>query len=75
MAPNYESLLRENRYKRSCFVPDLDIHFVQKEVSDGETQRCHERCQKETIKIHSGKKEGQAGKKKQISRAASECQG
>jgi hypothetical protein len=56
-------------------VPDLDIHFVQKEVSDGETQRCQERCQKETIKIHSGKKEGQAGKKKQISRAASECQG
>jgi hypothetical protein len=32
-------------------------------VSDGETQRCQERCQKETTKIHSGKKKGQAGEK------------
>jgi hypothetical protein len=36
-------------------------------VSNGEVKRCQEGCQKETPKIHSGKKEGQTGEKKQIS--------
>jgi hypothetical protein len=34
-----------------------------KEVSDVKTQRCKERCQKETPKIYSGKKESQTGEK------------
>jgi hypothetical protein len=38
-------------------------------VSDGEIQRCQERCQKETPQIHSGKKKGQTGKKAEITRA------
>jgi hypothetical protein len=37
-------------------------------MSDGKTQRCQERCQKETPKIHSGKKESQKSEKaKQLS--------
>jgi hypothetical protein len=35
-------------------------------VSDGEIQRCQERCQKETPEIHSGKKEGQTSEKGKI---------
>jgi hypothetical protein len=41
----------------------ISIAF-KREVRDDETKRRQERCQKETPKIHSGKKESQTGEKK-----------